>query len=173
MPDLIQTFLERLVSPELQKPLLIIKIVLGGLGIFFLGFIILIVHRTSWVRFAFVWDILEFLTFRPYGLRRMTQKWRKIKERMESPNESEWKLVLIEADSMLDESLKRMGFRGEGMDDRIKTIAPTIVSNIQDVMEAHQVRNNIVHDPDYRLTLDKARKAFDAYEKAFRELDLI
>ena len=59
------------------------------------------------------------------------------------------------------------------MAERLKNVTEAIIPNIQEVTKAHAVRNNIVHDPDYHLTLEETRKILTIYEDTFRALDLI
>ena len=100
-------------------------------------------------------------------------KWQKIQQRLETANEAEYKLAVIEADGMLNDILLRMGFRGETLGDRLKILTSAIIPNLNDVAQAHQTRNNVVHDPDYRLTLQEAQKTLEIYKATFTNLDLI
>ena len=89
------------------------------------------------------------------------------------PSESEHKLAIIEAEGLLDDIFKKMGFLGEAIGDRLKQITPSQLENIEEIREAHKIRNNIVHDPDYRLSLEEAKKAFEIYEKALINLEAL
>ena len=92
---------------------------------------------------------------------------------LETANEEEYKLAVIEADGILNDILLRMGFRGETLGDRLKTLTTAIIPNLLEVERAHQTRNNVVHDPDFRLTLEEAQKTIAIYEAVFSNLDLI
>jgi hypothetical protein len=129
--------------------------------------------RSAWVKFLFLFDYTEFFTFRPYGLRRVVKKWQKIQQRLETANEGEYKLAVIEIDGMLSDILLRMGFKGETLGERLEIVTSAIIPNLQDLIQAHQVRNNVVHDPDYKLTLQEAQKTLEIYQIAFTNLDLI
>jgi hypothetical protein len=87
--------------------------------------------------------------------------------------ESEYKLAVIEADSVLDDILKRMGFAGQTLGERLEKLTSASLTNIEEVREAHKTRNNIVHDPNYRLSLDEARKLISIYEKALVDLQAL
>jgi len=157
----------------LQQILTPLKWVLGVFGILLVLFSVFVLGRTMWMKYAFLFDLTEFFTFRPYGLRRMIGKWQKIQVRLETANEAEYKLAVIEADGMLNDILLRMGFRGETLGDRLKILTTAIIPNLDDVSHAHQTRNNVVHNPDYRLTLEEAQRTLAIYEAAFSNLDLI
>lgn len=116
---------------------------------------------------------MEFFTFKPYGSKKIEKRWNKIKDRLNLSSESEHKLAIIEAESLLDDILKKIGFSGEVIGDRLKQITPLQLENIEEILEAHKIRNNIVHDPDYRLSLEEAKKAFEIYEKALINLEAL
>ena len=103
----------------------------------------------------------------------MTERWQKTLARLETAQEAEYKLAVIEADSMLNETLKRMAFPGATIDERLQNLSAAIVANVGEVQEAHALRNNVVHDPNFRLSLDDAKKTLSAFEKTFQSLDLI
>ena len=160
-------------NPELQQFLTPFKWVMGVFGILLLLFSVFVLIRTALIRFAFLFDATKFFTFRPFGLRRIVGKWQKIQQRLATASEPEYKLAVIEADGMLNDILLRMGFRGETLGDRLKILTPAIIPNLHDVIEAHQTRNNVVHDPDYRLTLEEAQRTLEIYQVSFSNLDLI
>ena len=143
-------------NSALQQTLILFRWVLGGFAILLILFSVFVLVRTMWMQFAFLFDFTEFFTFRPYGLRRMVKKWQKIQARLETANEAEYKLAVIEADGMLNDILLRMGFRGETLGDKLKTLTTSIIPNLSEVTEAHQTRNSVVHNPDYQLTSKEA-----------------
>jgi len=159
----------KFVPPEILLSLKILCIVI------FLFFLVIIFHslrKSSWLRNRFLQDMTEFLTYRPYGVKKIVKIWSKIKGRLESGSESEYKLAVIEADSILNDILERMGFKGETLGNRLKQVTTAILPSIEEVGEAHKIRNNIVHDPDYKLTLDQTQKALEIYERALRDLQV-
>ena len=162
-----------LLSWELQQRIFPLQVLFAAVGFLFLAFVIFMLFRTSWAKFAFLLNMTEFLSFRPFGLTKMTKRWNKITVRLQTANESEYKLAIIEADTMMDEILKRMNFPGNTTDERLSNITSAVMPSIDQLKAAHQVRDNIVHDPDYRLTLDETRSTIGVYEAVLREFDLI
>lgn len=172
----LQTFFHILsfVTPEkLPDALFWPRIILGGVGIFFLIFIIFSISVSSWIRYLILTDAREFLTFRAFGASRLTKQWEKIISRLETRNEAEYKLAIIEADAMLDQAMARLGFKGETLEDKLNVMSSVVLPSIKEVREIHRLRNTIVHDPNYILSFDEAKKNIEVYEKAFKELDLI
>jgi len=160
-------------NPEIQFWLFVFKIVFLFFGFFFLGYIIWALIFTSWLRRAFLEDLKEFLTFKPFEAQIFLPKWKKIKERLSTGIEAELKLAILEADSLLDQFLKRQGFKGETLEEKLELLTKDILSNIDEVKEAVKVKKAIVEDPSYKLSLEEAKKILSIYEKALKDLQAI
>jgi len=164
--DLILTF----IPPGL---LLTLKIIAAVFSAAFLAVIIILIHRTSWLKIRYVLDAIEFFTARPYGTKKIEKVWAKISARLEGHSDSEYKLAIIEADSLLNEILERINYKGETLGERLQKLTADTLPSIEEVWEAHKIRNNIVHDPDYKVTLDEAKKAITIYGKALQDLEAL
>lgn len=162
-----------LTSVEVQAKLFPVKIAFFVVAALLLAVIVFILLRSQYLQWLVLQDLVGFVTRRPYGAKKITKTWNKILRRLETNNEAEYKLAVIEADDMLESSLKRMGYRGQNLEERLDTLTAATLSNIADIYEAHKIRDNIVHDPDYRLSLDEAKKTLDIYGQAFRDLQIL
>lgn len=162
-----------LTSVEIQEKLFPVKVAFLAVSGIFIAIIIFIFLTSHYLQWLFMQDFWEFLTRRPFGAKRITGRWKKILKRLEAETESEYKLAVIEADSMLDSSLKRMGYAGQNLEERLDKLTSATLPNIEEVRGAHRTRNNIVHDPDYRLSLDETKKTIDIYDRAFRALQIL
>ncbi len=170
----VDTIISFLTSQEVQQNLFGVK--LGFLifsGLLVLGIIILALFKTHYLQWRFFQDSFEFLTFRQFGARRMEGKWRKVLKRLETGLESEYKIAIVEADNMLNNSLNRMGYMGKTLGERLEKLASATMPNIDEVYQAHKLRNTIVRDPDYRLSQDDAKRTIDVYKKAFIDLQIL
>jgi hypothetical protein len=88
-----------------------------------------------------------------------------------SDNPNDWKLAIIEADIILDEALKRAGYGGASLGERLRSISPTQMQTIDDAWEAHKVRNQIAHaSADFVLTKRMAEDTIKQYRRVFDEL---
>ena len=107
------------------------------------------------------------------GVRR--ERWQTIIKKMESDNVSDWKLAIIEADTLLDEMVKKMGYHGENLGERLRRIEVSDFTSLQEAWEAHKVRNKIAHDSSdqFILTQREARRVIGLFEKVFREFKYI
>lgn len=105
--------------------------------------------------------------------KKMIKKWTKIEERLESGQEAELKLAVIEADKFFDDILKRCGYSGKDMGERLRKINTSQMPNIDNLWQAHKIRNNVVHDINYKLTVIDAEKAIKFYKKALEDLEVL
>ncbi len=170
MENLIPKLISLLLSPSFTGLLLALKLTFILSSLIFLVAIIYFLINSSYFRYFIWYDIVEFFTFRSYGVKKIERVWQKTKVRADTGLESEYKLAVMEADSMMDDILKRMGYVGETLGERLKALTAATIPNIEEIKEAHKIRNSIIHDPDYRLSLDETRKALAMYEQAFRDL---
>jgi hypothetical protein len=91
-----------------------------------------------------------------------------------SENPNDWKLAIIEADIILDDSLKQKGYPGNSLGERLKNVGPQQLNSLQDAWEAHKVRNRIAHDgADFVLTKRIAQETIARYQRVFTELGVI
>jgi hypothetical protein len=169
MPDI----LGLITSMELQSRLNVFRLMFGSIGFFFLFFIIYTSLRTSYLKVMLGYDLVEFASFTAFGSKSMTRRWRKLLERLETGNEEEYKLAIIEADTILADAFKKMNLTGETFELQVRTVTTALVPNLVEIQAAHQTRNSIVHDPTYRLTRGETETVLGAYEATFRNLDLI
>ncbi|MEK7578862.1 MAG: hypothetical protein AAB456_04100 [Patescibacteria group bacterium] len=115
----------------------------------------------------------NFLSTTAFPKRHLNKSWQKILLRLSKNDEANLRLALIEADNLFDDLLKQMRLPGESMADRLKYIDSSQVSNVDEIWQAHKLRNQIVHNPDYPITRNEIDFGVRAYEKALKELEFI
>lgn len=97
--------------------------------------------------------------------------WQLVIDKLNSNNEDSYKQAVIEADKIFDDLLKRNNYRGNDMGDRLKQITSDKLSNINEIWQAHKLRNQLVHEPDFQLKEHEARRMIEIYQKAFQDLE--
>lgn len=163
-----------ILNPTFPTWALVIKFISVFISLVFVVMIIILAaFKTTWLKRMIIWDIQEFLTYRHFGVSKVVREWRKIKNRLETGIESEAKLAIIEADKILDDTLNRMGFGGQTLGEKLKELTAASLPNIEEVKKSHKIRNNIVHDPTYRLDFEEAKRVVAAYEKALTDLQAL
>jgi hypothetical protein len=102
------------------------------------------------------------------------ERWNKISTMFMSPNESDWRVAVIEADSMLDEFIATLGYPGANMGERMKNMDKRFFPTLDLAWDAHKIRNRIAHDGmNYHLSDRDKEIARKNYEYIFRDAKLI
>lgn len=127
----------------------LIAVIGGGLGL--LGLITLLARRT------------------PRGLNRdyFTRKWKDLQKGLNKPDA--WPMAIIQADSLLDEALKRRRFKGKTMGERLVSAQKALTNN-DGAWYAHKLRNKLVHEVDINLTQKDVQKALVGLRQALKDL---
>ncbi|MBI5045978.1 MAG: hypothetical protein HZC14_03205 [Candidatus Niyogibacteria bacterium] len=101
-------------------------------------------------------------------------RWANVKKRLDSDNVSDWKFAILEADGILDDIMKKIGYRGETLGERLMRIEPSDFDSLQEVWAAHKVRNRIAHEAaTYQISKTEAEQVIAYYEKGLKELEYI
>ena len=109
-----------------------------------------------------------------YGTAPKQTRWHEIQAHVDSSNPNDWKQAIIEADVMLDDSLKRMGFSGTSLGERLRSMSPQSLSTLDEAWTAHKVRNQIAHGgSDFVLTQKLTRDTMARYKIVFEELGVL
>jgi len=155
------------------NPPLFVKVIFFLFAVFFLGLIIYFLKKTTWFEKIFLRDFIELVTFRSFGMAKSREVFLKIMERLKSQNEDEAKLAIIEADDLLNVTLDEIGYKKEEtLGKKLDGINTDTLPNLEEVIGAHKIRNDIVHYPVYRLDLQEAKRVLFVYEKALLDLEL-
>jgi hypothetical protein len=102
------------------------------------------------------------------------EKWERVIAHLNSPNASDWRLAIIEADIMLDEMLRAQGYHGDSIGDMLKGVEKSDMLTLDAAWEAHKVRNRIAHDGSaYDLNEREVKRIGALYESVFREFKII
>jgi hypothetical protein len=162
-----------LTSSDWQGTISFLKIIsLIVSGLLFIAVIFLISRLRSQIRRS-----LEMVTESVAGpelpKKVVVKKWESVLEKLAKDDEDSYKLAVIEADKIFDDLLKKIGYLGEDMGERLKQLTPAQLSNLDEVWQAHKLRNQIVHEPDFHLTHSQARRAIEIYQRALEDLEVI
>ncbi|MEK7614599.1 MAG: hypothetical protein AAB428_02950 [Patescibacteria group bacterium] len=102
------------------------------------------------------------------------ERWEAILRQVDSDNSGDWRLAIIEADNMLDDMVKQLGYDGEDLGERLKAVEPSDFFSLQSAWEAHKIRNQIVHEgASFQITKAEAERVIDLYKEIFKEFEYI
>jgi hypothetical protein len=105
--------------------------------------------------------------------RLMKNKWLKIRSRLESPEASQWKAAILEADALIDKVLASMGYAGKNLTERLEKIKPVQLPDYEGLKKAHQIRNKIVQDKEFFVEKEKAEEILEIYAGILRNLEIL
>ena len=98
-------------------------------------------------------------------------KWVEIKGKINSNLAEERKEAIIMADGILDEIFLGIGFKGDGLGDKLKQVESSDFNSLQDVLSAHNTRTKIACEgADFEISQEEAEDALAKYEKGLKEL---
>jgi hypothetical protein len=168
----IKEFIYFISSSQIQDMLFPIKLIFVFFALFFLVFVIYLMVNSSWLQYKFLEDVTEFFSWQAYGQREMSKQWNKLMKRTESGSESDYKLAVIDADDFLAEVLDERGYEGKDLEETIRKAGKLIAPMLDDVLKAHEVRNSIVYNPDYSLSIEEAKKILETYHSAANNIGI-
>ena len=168
----IKEFIYFISSSQIQDMLLPVKLIFIFCSIAFLSMIIYLMMDSTWLKYKFLEDVSEFFSWKAYGQREMQKQWAKVKKRTETGTETDYKLAIIDADDFLAEVLDERGYEGKDFGESLALAGRLIAPILEEVMQAHETRNSIVYDPDFKLSAEEAKRILNTYEKAIKEVGI-
>ncbi len=102
------------------------------------------------------------------------ENWERVIEHLHADNSSDWRLAIMEADILLEETLRIKGFPGETIGDMLKSAQPGDFQTLDAAWEAHKVRNRIAHDgSNFELNEREAFRVIMLFEAVFKEFGVV
>ena len=146
----------------------------------FAGLIVFLILLAAIIYFAIEtgWAAVRIDRFRDIILhseiskKHAQESWHRIEEHFYRGGESDLKVAILEADKLLNDALREAGVMGIQLGDRLKKANVSQVPNINELWQAHKLRNQIAHEPNFKLKRDVAERALNIYEEALRNLGI-
>ncbi len=160
-------------SIDIGYIIMIVKNIVSVIVVFLIGGIIYVLMRLEDVKKG---EKAQFVFAEPeHGHGEIkNERWELIESHVSSNNPSDWRMAILEADTMLEDMLIRLGYDGEGIADRLRAVEPSDFTHIQSAWEAHKVRNQIAHEGvNFVVTGREARRVIELYRKVFEEFHYI
>ncbi|MFZ2187614.1 MAG: hypothetical protein WAV46_03275 [Candidatus Moraniibacteriota bacterium] len=149
------------------------------LAVKFFLFVYVVVLMADIVMLLMVRGLSGDLKTTLYGARRplvsksgATIRFEKILARLKESNPSQYKVAILEADAFAEEIFVGMGYKGDTMAEKLDSTHEGQIETKELLMEAHRIRNRIVHEADFSLSREEAEKWLDAYRAFFDEMEL-
>ncbi len=101
-------------------------------------------------------------------------KWQKVILHINSENQSDWKLAILECDIMLSELLEGKGYLQPSLGDKLKAVDPNTMHSLDAAWEAHKIRNAVAHEgSEFVISHREAKRVIGLYETVFQEFKYI
>ncbi|MCX6763946.1 MAG: hypothetical protein NTZ97_04460 [Candidatus Moranbacteria bacterium] len=154
---------------------LVVKIILGiYLAVIIYDLILLLVNRGLGANlryFKYGTDIPKELATEKER-NKFYQRWEALKKRLETGEEREFKIAIIEADQIAGKFFAQMGYRGDNFGERLEKVGPGEIENLAEIKDAHEINNQVVHDENLVVNHETAQKVLNTYETFFKSLEV-
>lgn len=152
---------------DIWPVLAVVVIFIGAAGLIFVITKIMEIRFRKKVYFSDFFEETETMANRK-------NTWDGIKRRLDGGSDDDWEMAIVEADTLVEGLMERIGYRGMALGDKMKALDAKSFSNLRNLWEAHAVRIKIDQcDPEFKITKEQAKEAIDKYEKALKELRYI
>ncbi len=106
--------------------------------------------------------------------KKLAKRWGKIKAKLKTGSEDQYKLAIIEVDKLVDNLIFRMGYKdGKNFGERLENVPPGQIEDISDIKEAHAIRNRVILEEDFKVDRKLAAKTLALFEKFLITHDVI
>jgi len=173
--DYIQPTLNVILNPHTWS---VVGIVSSLLSLIFIIIIIFCIVRMfeiqAYDKMEIKHEIHEALLRDKEKARNENQRWTYITTLVESPNESDWRMAILEADSFLEEVLREKDMTGDTVSELLESAKSNGYTSIQNAWDAHIVRNKIAHEgSEYPVSQIEGRRVIKMFQNFFEELKVI
>lgn len=141
------------------------------IALLFFGAVIYFAIETNWLGYR-VHNFRHIVLQSNISRKEAQESWHRIEEHFYRGSESDLKVAILEADKLLNDALREAGIMGIQLGDRLKKANAGQVPNLNELWQAHKLRNQIAHEPNFRLKRDLAERALHTYETALKNLGI-
>jgi hypothetical protein len=152
--------------------LTILQVISVIISIAFLVGIVLIVINTGWLKVK-AGRMQDTVLRTNIPQKEVRDSWKKAQAHFFAGDDNDLKVAIMEADQILESALRHAGVRGANLGERLKNIKQEQMPNLDEVWQAHKLRNQIAHEPGFKIKRDLAERALGIYEKALQELGVL
>lgn len=169
----IKKILDYLMSSQLQEVLFPLKIIFILISICFLSAIFYLIAKDAILKWKF-YESLRFVFMKDLESRKIVKKWKKIKKNLvKAELEAQWKINLIDALDIFDQSLKKIGYTGTNLKERINKLSSEQVPELDKLIKIQSTYEDMIQIPDYHLSKEQAQEIFDILEKILINLEIL
>jgi len=159
-------------SPAWFQTMAIIKIISFVISLI-LGIAILVLIIKSGAIKDQAEEVSYFLKPKQNLKNRFARLWEKVKDLLNRDYPEAWKLAIVEGVKIFDELLKKIGYEGKDENERLMALAPNFISHLEKLKEVYELKQKIINQTDYQISLETAQKTLEIIEEALKELEVL
>ena len=96
---------------------------------------------------------------------KLKKRWLTIRQKLETGDQAQFKLAILEADDVIADLVRRMGFAGQNLAESLDAAKVGQVGAEDNLRRAHNIRNRIIHEETFVLTEEQAKETLADYEE--------
>ncbi len=101
-------------------------------------------------------------------------QWLHVCDLFDSPKQSDWRLAIIESNTILEKLVAPMKIKGDTTGEKLKNVEPSDFRTAKFAREANYIRNRIAHDGlEFTLDQKEAYRVKGLYQSVFEEFDIL
>ncbi len=100
-------------------------------------------------------------------------RWNKVNQQIESGDPIQRNIAVLECSQMLNEVLKAIGYEGDSLGERLDKLLPSQLDNIDKLKASNEIKNKIVQDPNFQVSLEEADKIRAVVGRALDTFEVI
>lgn len=104
---------------------------------------------------------------------KMQERWEEAQQWMEGNNPDEWNAAVLETARMLNEILGIVGYKGETLGEKLETMLPNQLENLEQAKEANKVKNKIVNNPNFKLSKEEVKQTVEVFADSLKYFEAI
>ncbi|MCK5081166.1 MAG: hypothetical protein KAQ63_03300 [Candidatus Moranbacteria bacterium] len=144
---------------------------------FFLAFYLIVIVLAITGIIIRIWqDYTKSLFFgagyRP-SLGKYQKRWNKLNDQIASGDLDQCNIAVLECSQMLNEVLKAIGYDGDNLGERLKSLFPSQLDSIEKLKVINEVKNKIVQNPSFKVTAEEAAGIRDIVGKILDSFEVI
>jgi hypothetical protein len=144
------------------------------IGVFFIIGIIISIERLKAIRakekLIYNTPVVQAYDEKAKGDPELAHRWKSVVEHVDSSNENDWRQAILEADIILEDILRKMGYQGDGVGEMLSRAERADFKSLNEAWEAHKVRNMIAHEGSaFALSQYEAKRVINLFRKVFEE----
>jgi hypothetical protein len=105
--------------------------------------------------------------------KKIQKRWLDIENRLKLQDNQQNKVAILEADKLVDEILFNIGYKGNNMKERLDSANANQIEEIDNLIEAHEIRNKIIYEDNFYLDNEEAQRVIRLYKEFLDNIEII